>query len=113
MHRERPLSARVTGLAVAALLIGSTVVVPLLHAGETGAGARYTASEAPATSSFQHDHAVCVQLQTSTPRAAAPPTVPTPPGRPATERPPRRSPVTSHDGRLLDRARAPPRTSSA
>lgn len=107
--RKRSPTERFTGLAVAALLVGSTVVVPLLHAGEVDRGAAYTDTRPPATSSLLHDHAVCVQLQTSTARPATPFAAPPVPARDGGRLSLRLTSVTSRDGRRLPRARSPPR----
>lgn len=95
-------------LAVAALVAGSSLVAPLLHAGAAGPEPAYAATDESAASWLHHDHAVCLQLQGSTARPADPPAVPLPPARASAHVVHRPSAVAGHDGRLLLRARSPP-----
>lgn len=109
VSRQRSPAERITGVAVAALLAGSAVVVPLLHAGEADRGPAFTDAREPATASFHHDHAVCLQLQTSTAQPVASAGGPPSPARTRARLALPPTSVTSREGRLLPRARSPPR----
>lgn len=91
---------RLPRLAVAALFLATAVTGPLLHAGNDHPGSGFVAPDHAATS-FHHDHAACVQIQSSTARPAVPPAAP---ARHATAVP-RPAPRTAEVGDLGWRAR--------
>lgn len=98
---------RLLRLVVAGLVLASPVVVPLLHAADGAGGPQYATQE-DGGSSFQHDHALCIQLQGSSARPAAPPVAPSLPGRTALRSACRSTRIGSLPWRSIPRARAPP-----
>lgn len=107
MSNEPSSPGRLLGLAVAALLLAGPVVGPLLHAGDSHPGAGWVGPEHD-TAAYHHDHAICVQLQSSTARPSAPPEAPAVPDRIVVDPAPRTTSVGDLTWRTRPRARAPP-----
>lgn len=99
-------------VAVAGLLLASSAGAPLFHGGDSHPGAGYVGPD-HAAASFHHDHAACVQLQSSTVGPAAPPEAPAVPGRIVLRPDPRATSAGDLAWSSLPRARSPPRGAAA
>lgn len=112
MSNEPSVSGRLLRIAVAGLLLATPVAGPLLHAGDSHPGPGYVGPEHDAMS-YHHDHAICLQIQSSNARPSAPPEAPVVPDRFVRDPAPRTTSVGHLAWRSGPRARAPPSGATA
>lgn len=112
MSNELSFPGRLLRLAVAGLLLATPVVGPLHHTGDTHPGPGYVGPEHDAAS-YHHDHAICLQLQSTNARPSVPPEAPAVPRRIVADPAPRSTTVGHLAWRSGPRARAPPRGAPA